>query len=112
MNDSTQQLIRELAEKLGTTAEHLWGVLVRQAPISGTLGLLGIAALLGFVYIAWKRLTKIDFTKWDHDLAKGTMYGGLLIATVIALLSLLLLAPLYVAGILNPEYWALRQILK
>ena len=29
MNDKTEQLVRELAEKLGTTVEHLWGVLVQ-----------------------------------------------------------------------------------
>ena len=35
MNDQTLELIRDLAEKLGTTTEHLWGVLVTQAYISG-----------------------------------------------------------------------------
>ena len=37
MNEATAKLIEELAAKLGTTAEHLWGVLVRQAPISATV---------------------------------------------------------------------------
>ena len=35
MNDQTLELIRDLAEKLGTTTEHLWGVLMTQAFISG-----------------------------------------------------------------------------
>ena len=39
MDEKFQKLIEALAAKLGTTAEHLWGVLVRQAPISGAVDL-------------------------------------------------------------------------
>ena len=33
MNDQTAKLIEQLAQKLGTTTEYLWSVLIKQAPI-------------------------------------------------------------------------------
>lgn len=39
MDDKYRQLIEDMAAKLGVTAEHLWGVLVKQAPISGAVDL-------------------------------------------------------------------------
>jgi hypothetical protein len=37
MDDKTFQALTNLATKLGTTAEHMWGVLLRQAPITGVI---------------------------------------------------------------------------
>lgn len=37
MNDKVLEALQTLAEKLGVTAEHLWGVLLKQAPIDGTI---------------------------------------------------------------------------
>lgn len=112
MNESTQQLIRELADKLGTTTEHLWGVLVKQAPISGAIGLLSSVAMLAVVFFAWRKLTKIEFGKWDNDFGKGALYGGFCIATAIVFASTMGALPVEVAGIFNPEYWALKQVLR
>lgn len=33
MNDVTLQVLRELAEKLNTTTEQLWAVMLAQAPV-------------------------------------------------------------------------------
>lgn len=33
MNEQTEKLLREIAAKIGTTGEHLWGVLIQQAYI-------------------------------------------------------------------------------
>lgn len=44
MDDKTLQVVTDLASKLGTTAEYLWGVLLKQAPITGSLALLAIGA--------------------------------------------------------------------
>ena len=52
MNDQTVQLLRELAEKFGTTTEHLWGVLIKQAYISGVGDLItSIAFALAAIYV-------------------------------------------------------------
>lgn len=55
MNEATQKMIEELATKLGVTAEHLWGVLCRQAPTSAVVGLAGDAVLLWLVVFAWRK---------------------------------------------------------
>jgi hypothetical protein len=39
MDERTELLIRELAAKLGTTADQLWGAMTRQAPISAFISL-------------------------------------------------------------------------
>jgi hypothetical protein len=40
------ELLGKLADKLGTTVEKLWSVLLKQAPISGTVDLLLCASLV------------------------------------------------------------------
>ena len=112
MNEATQKMIEQLAAKLGTTAEHLWGVLCRQAPISAVVGLACDAALLCLVVLAWRKLSRVDVENWDNDLEKGALYGVLAIATAIAVAYALNALPIEIAGLLNPEYWALKQVLK
>ena len=112
MNEATQKMIEELAAKLGTTAEHLWGVLCRQAPISAVVGLACDAALLWLAVLAWRKLSRVNFDNWDNDCGKGALYGGLAIATAIAAACALGALPVEIAGLLNPEYWALKQVLK
>ncbi len=106
-----EQLLKDLAAKLGTTADHLWGVLIRQAPISivsdlllGTLGLL--LALLGGLIL--------------KNILKDKNYDGL--AFILPFAICVTGCVMFVAGysqaatdgltcLLNPEYWALKQIL-
>lgn len=110
MDEKTAQLIERLAAKLGTTAEHLWGVLVRQAPISGAtdLGVLiasfAIAALLGVIALRTK----------DEDEGGMSFAVGMaaLIAGASALAMFMSGASIIAAAFFNPEYWALKQILK
>ena len=123
MNETTEKLIRDLAEKLGTTADHLWGVLCRQAPISGITNLLVMAAwtaliIWGFKLVSRKtkcppetETNKYPHAEWDGD--------GVAIAWAIwgigALITMLVVgcALQSIAGsLLNPEYWALKQIVK
>ena len=47
MEEKTVLLIAKLAEKLGTTSEYLWDVLISQASISATISLIQII----FVYV-------------------------------------------------------------
>lgn len=37
MEEKTIKLIEQLAQKLGTTTEYLWAVLLKQAPIDATV---------------------------------------------------------------------------
>jgi hypothetical protein len=79
MNESTEQLIRELAIQFGTTTEHLWSVLIRQAFISSVIDSISIITLVvisicGFVFV--KHMTtvpratendKYPEAKWEGD---------------------------------------------
>ena len=46
MEDKYLKLIEALAEKSGTTSEHLYGVLVKQAPITGVVDILQCIAIV------------------------------------------------------------------
>lgn len=123
MDDKTLQALTALANKLGTTAEYLWGVLLKQAPISAVTNLV-LLALMVAAWALWFRFvlkmtrvpepTKDDRypqAQWHQDgavLAWATVVGSGMILCVIAVTAL----PMVVYGLLSPEYWALRQILK
>lgn len=111
MNEATAKLIEELAAKLGTTVEHLWAVLIRQAPISAVVGLAVDAVFIWLVVLGWKKLSKVDFDSWDGDMGKGMLYAGLSLATAIVVACVLCELPVLVAGLINPEYWALKQVM-
>lgn len=116
-------MLTALANKLGTTSEYLWGVLLKQAPITGVIDLALMAAwVIGVVM--WCRLVARKTTRpeatdqnrypraeWDGE--------GIFFAWASAV-AVALIAGFFVSGsiastvsaLANPEYWALRQILK
>lgn len=112
MNEQTIRLIETLALKLDTTAEHLWAILIAQAPISSTIGILTNAAIIVALYFMWKKLLTIKYDNWDNDLGKGVMFGGISVATIIGIAIAGGNLQVEIAGFVNPEYWALRQIIK
>lgn len=120
-----------LAAKLGVTAEIIWSILVKQAAIEawrtgiGAVVVIGAAcALLPWVYREIARSTAehkktecgggfcFDFTgHWRGG------FAGFMATTVacVVMLALLIAVVVDLASlptlILNPEYWALQQIL-
>jgi hypothetical protein len=123
MDEKTTQLITAMAEKLGTTAEYLWAVLIKQAAIAGITDLLVMAAWI--IGAAWwgnfvrKQTTCPEATDtnrypsaaWDDE-------GGVLLAWVsvfvVCLAGALVIGgrlTLVLAAFFNPEYWALKQIM-
>jgi len=107
MNELTP-LLEQLAIKFNTTAEHLWGVMVVQAPINATVHL----GLFSIFYCCFFIAIKIARKKWD-----GWSNDQHISFYLIAGLSSLILAigvahdaELIITGYLNPEYWALMQI--
>ena len=122
MDDKTTALIEKLAEKLGTTAEHLWGVLLHQAPISGAVDLTTVVvmvlAAVGVVRFVNGKTTKpaeTDDMRYPHAEWKGEGAGLAWVGTAIYLIftgvMVIGLAQGIVAAFFNPEYWALSHIL-
>jgi hypothetical protein len=56
VDTKTEALIRDLAEKLGTTTEHLWGVLVHQAMIAGLVEIIVMAAWVLALFVVFRIL--------------------------------------------------------
>jgi len=52
VSENLSKALAELAQKLGTTSEHLWGVLVRQAFIDGFSSLLSLLFCLLLAVVA------------------------------------------------------------
>ena len=114
MDSKTLQALTELADKLGTTAEYLWGVLVQQAPMSGAIDLVLMAAwVLGTG--TWGRFvlhkTAGNDPDWSHEVAFGAWLSvtALVVFTTVLVTSCLTTA---VSALVHPEYWALRQIMQ
>lgn len=107
-------LLKELADKLGTTIEHLWKVLIQQTQVEIVLCNLwmGIAlwgfgglALLIFVFIIAGIIRD-----WDEE----PMAFGFFVMIVLIIIGGLVYYHNY-SDLLtltkNPEYWALSEIL-
>jgi hypothetical protein len=115
MDEKTLQAVTALANKLGTTAEYLWGVLVKQAPISGALDLAVLAAwsaacvwVVRFVH----GKTSGKDPAWDDEVGRVFAWVGVGLVCWLTMLIGGLSFSGSVTAIVNPEYWALRQILK
>ena len=122
MDERIVVLSEKLAEKLGTTGEHLWGVLVQQAYISGgvRLTMLIVAAMVGislFRFVVAKttrppKTTEDRYPKaeWDEDkaaIASVAILMYLLFVIVTAIISI----PTIATAFINPQYWALSHFL-
>ena len=122
MNEKTEQLVRELAEKLGTTAEHLWSVLMKQAPITAATDSVIAVIMIGVLW-AFYRLVRSKTSvppkseddrypsaEWREEGAFLawlilSIYGAITVVVVCCTISTV------VTATMNPEYWALKQLL-
>jgi large-conductance mechanosensitive channel len=124
MDEKTLQALTTLAEKLGTTAEYLWSVLLKQAPISAATDLVVIAAWV-FGVAMWAKFVQRKTTKpaatendrypsadWNDDVGVGLAWISVFVSgLIVAIISGACFSSI-VAAVFNPEYWALKQILK
>jgi K+-transporting ATPase A subunit len=112
MNEVAKTL-QVLATQLGTTVEHLWGVLLRQAPITGVVSIIQYIIVFVCCYYAFKG-TKYIKTEIDNGSRDETWWCLPIITWVI--LGVFLAATFFsiddtVACFINPEYWALEHVL-
>lgn len=115
MNEKVLEALTALAAKLGTTAEYLWAVLVKQAGISGALSvlcLLAVVAVAIFGNLLWFKRGVPAVRKMDQDMPGPvfswigwTVANGILLGCGIDGLTNI------VTAFGNPEYWALHKIL-
>ncbi len=118
MNTEITNLLTVLADKLGTTSEYLWGILLSQAPISATIILIQIifTVLSGiFLWKLHKYFAKETDEKYSiYDNGNGGFEALVLtFSTLILIIGVVLFFRIenVLNGYFNPEYWALDKIL-
>ncbi len=106
-------LLNELALQLGTTVEFLWGVLLRQAQVEVIKGITYWIILIVLITVALKKVN-FDFSEpVENEDFPSFLFAGILITTfIIALVMNVVNIDNILNALLNPEYWALQQILE
>lgn len=119
MNEQTIKLLSELAAKLGTTADHLWSVLARQAYVAMAQQIFA-AVVFSVALFFWFRLVKRmtteipegkSYPRWDDEgalCAWASVFALLLFAGV----SLGFAIDSIITATFNPEYFAFEQLTK
>ena len=119
MNENTTELLKQLAQKMGTTTEYLWGVLLRQAPIDATISLVLLILTVPVGWLLWRIHIKIESSTPD-DVFSDKGYNGVIQPVVMLIMGigyiLFAIRSIFdiqniITGYFNPEYWALHEIL-
>jgi len=122
MNETTEQLVRELAEKFGTTTEHLWAVLLKQAPITAATDTLIMLIMLAVLWAGYKLIKsktteppkteedRYPRAEWDSE-GESIAWAILAIYAIITLIMVCCTISHVITATMNPEYWALKQLL-
>lgn len=112
MNDQTLQALTALAMRLGTTVEHLWGVLVAQVPVNAGLACAWAGALAGLfaaIYrpcvAEYRRMKELD----EYDPPPFPLFP-LVVVGVLALFASFYALNRVVTAVFNPEYRALQLL--
>ena len=120
MKEEIAPLLRELASELSTTTEYLWEVMVRQATIYAAshiaffiIVFILLAIGIRFYYKKSKAegglAEYVNPNESPFPLMCATFFFGCSFAIVLGFVAV---SFSIVTAILNPEYWALEQILK
>jgi len=106
-------VLEQLALKLGTTTEYLWGVLISQARISAITDLIYIilVSIIGIIiYKVHKNLMKEDKYDYYEEPLIAVMFIVSFVWCVLFIACFFSIGNI-INGFFNPEYWALKEIL-
>jgi hypothetical protein len=117
MNEQAMKMIGEISEKLGTTAEHIWGVLLRQAYIDSITNILSL--LLGFVVcsVVWMIFGFLFVEQNNPENRVGCEFVLVCVGVVSGIFSIVLVLALVIGigpiinGFVNPDFVAFNYIL-
>lgn len=110
-------LLERLAEKLGTTVDHLWLVTVNQAHVYVISWLLYLAIAVlsfgGLVYMARLYEKFSENIMGDDWRSTCTMIGAIVFGILAIGITIHHMVTFedFITAIYNPEYWALKEIL-
>jgi len=109
--DRIMESLDALAAKLGTTAEYLWAVLVKQAPVQGGMTLIGMGVSIIAAGVLYKVVMRmgVPICGKEEDAKILRMIMRLLLVVWVWLT----VGPC-VGGVLkafaSPEFWALEKL--
>lgn len=110
MEQEVINIINVLAEKLGTTAEYLWAVLTKQAIITAAT-LSGQTLIMISVSLIAYKFGRKHSGNWDEILAVFYWVGYVVFAGITFAVAMNAINVVTTA-LANPEYWALKQLIK
>lgn len=103
----SNEMMKMMADKLGVSVEHLWNVLLTQAPISASIKMIIITVLIVCVAIGFKLIKhKTGEREWDTEIS----WMVWLVVCMVAIVMTITEIENIIAGFFNPEYWALMQL--
>lgn len=109
MNDTLQkadELIKSIASKMGMAADHFYPILLKQQVVSAWLWIIAAvcawAILIGGTFFICKATKSVD--------DEGTVFGFITCIGIITLF-ISIVAFSSIGQIINPEYYALTEIL-
>ena len=105
------KVLEQLAAQLGTTVEFLWGVMLKQAPISAITDLLQYALLAVACYWCVRWFRWINRQRGDQA---GHVIGCSIVSFIVGvvLITAFFSLPTTVTALVHPDYWALQKVLK
>ena len=109
-------LLEKLAEKLGTTTEYLWGVMINQAPIDAIVGIV-LIVLCALLYIPFIWYIKWMSRNWDDivvdDMEITHVFASVIIGIIMIVFTIISICDInnIATAFFNPEYWALNKVL-
>ena len=113
MTNEIAKTLETLAQKLGTTSEYLWGVLIKQAPLTGIVDFVQYIIIILACYF-WARNLKTFTTKISDGDWKEEHWIWIIITSLILgifVIAAFLSFPNTIYAFINPEYWALDLLL-
>jgi len=118
MNEQTTRLIEQLAQKLGTTAEYLWSVLVAQAKVEAIIGIALVSStilltvLLIYLHNKFSKESNEEMSIYydKEEIVIIPMVIGAITVFILIIASLCSIGTI-ITGLTNPEYWALKEVL-
>jgi hypothetical protein len=114
------EALEKLAIKLGVTAEHLWEVLLKQAPIEAIICSIEIVACflllvlwIKIVFVKTKKYPRESYleAEWEEEAAFFAI-TSLVVWTVFTVIFSIYNIKIIATCLLNPEYWALMKVIR
>jgi hypothetical protein len=115
MKEEILKRLDALAAKLGVASDKLWQILLAQGQIERTMTIVWVALSLAATVASGLLILRNAKRFSDASYDSGSLYlGNIIVFSVIGLISLCACmgSLSYLSGVINPEYFALRQILE